>query len=162
MSSVLYNGRCLIKDKEYNVQISMEKNVIEECQSNEGENHLLKADNFQLKSNTDLVLIKFHLIDDRSTIPISLILNKILFLKQNEKSSGELIEIEMNYVHITEIFLWQVEQMNIQMDSISAMQFSSIINENLLKIVDRPRNLLVFVNPNCENNHSNRIYYEQI
>ena len=78
--------------------------------------------------------------------------------------------MEINYVsstegrviHITEIFLWQVEQIKIQMDCASPKQFLSISQKNLLKIIGRPRNLLVFVNSICGNQDSKKIYGKEV
>lgn len=166
MTSILYSNSCLIEEKQYHVDICLKQGENEQCQSNDAENLLLKNDNFQLKQNENWIFIRFNLLNkeekDDQTICPSLVLNKIIFIQQNEKTSKQLIEIEINYVQISESFLWNVQQMKIQMNSTSANEFCTLINEYLLKIADRPRNLLVFVNPNSGKNNANEMYNEEV
>jgi hypothetical protein len=83
------------------------------------------------------------------TIPRTIILNKLLNIKRKETLSNTTTQINLNYVEISELFLWIIKEIKIEIDSISGDQFYSILNENLLKIKDRPQSLLVFVNPQC-------------
>jgi hypothetical protein len=150
MLKVLFSTSCSIKGNAYNVRICIDENSA-------SDNILLTNDDFQLKSNPidhlNYIRIEFELLNSEKidsinknddTIPRAIILNKLLNIKRKE-----LTQININYVEISELFLWTIKQIEVEIDSISGHQLYSILNENLLKLQDRPRSLLVFVNSQC-------------
>lgn len=158
MLRVLFSTACSINDNAYNVRICIDGNSPEHFPPT-SDNILLTNDSFQLKSDhLGYIRIEFEFLNSKKidsidknddTIPRTIILNKLLNIKRKETLSNTTTQINLNYVEISELFLWIIKEIKIEIDSISGDQFYSILNENLLKIKDRPRNLLVFVNPQC-------------
>ncbi len=83
------------------------------------------------------------------TIPKIICLNQLVNVKRIDSLSNESIKMKINYVKISESFLWTLEGIEVEIDLISGNELYLILNENLSKLKDRPRNLLVFVNPIC-------------
>jgi hypothetical protein len=161
MSLILFSTSCYIKGNPYIVQICIDENSPEHSLSTL-DNILLTNDNFQLKSDTvnnlTCIRIEFEFLTNEKinsinknddTIPRTIILNKLLNVKRIENLSNESSQIHLNFVDISESFIWTVKQIELQTDSIASNQLCLILNENLLKLKNRPRNLLVFVNPKC-------------
>lgn len=161
MSSILFSTSCYIKGNSYIIRVCIDENSPGHSLPTP-DNILLTNDNFQLNSDTvnsfNCVRIEFELLINEKinsitknddTIPRTIILDKLLNVKRIENLTNESTQIHLNFVAISESFIWTVKQIELQTDSKAGNQFYLILNENLLKLKNRPRNLLVFVNPKC-------------
>jgi hypothetical protein len=94
--------------------------------------------------------------NDDDAIPEMIILSKLLSIKPNVKLSNESTlsessQVELSYVDISELFIWSVKRLQLEVDSTVAQQLCLISNRCLSKLKRRPRHLLVFINPECGN-----------
>jgi hypothetical protein len=67
----------------------------------------------------------------------------------NKALSPDLPQVDVSYMDVSEAFLWTVNRLHLEMNSEFARQLCSISNRYLSKLPNRPRHLLVFVNPKC-------------
>ncbi|CAF3725610.1 unnamed protein product [Adineta steineri] len=186
MSSILFSTSCYIKTEPYNLCISIDNDSISTI-----DDLLMKIDTSEIRSNSinilDSIQIYFKSLTNDDILSERIILNKLLSIKQNEISvnksdsssllqrisskeiskdnkisSSQSTQVNLSYVDISESFLWTVKQIELEMDSTSAQQLCSVLNQYLSKLKDRPRNLLVFINPECGNGKGSAVYEEQI
>ncbi|UJR29327.1 hypothetical protein I4U23_010539 [Adineta vaga] len=174
MSSTLASTTCYIKTEPYDLGVCIENDSNSISATTIDEILLLidklESIQFQFRSLTNKKL------DDE--IPKIVDLNKLLNIKQIKKSSDEsisssatqrfetkssqLIQLQFSYIDVSETFLWTIKRLEIELDSKFAQQLCLLSNQCLSKLKNRPRNLLVFINPECGKGIGNSVYEEQV
>jgi hypothetical protein len=137
MSYILFSASCYIKGNPYNIHISIDEKYFVSTP----ENVVLITDHAQLKSNSvdnpNLILVEFKLLNDEKvnpinksvdTIPKIICLNQLVNVKRIDSLSNESIEMKINYVQISESFLWTLEGIEVEIDLISGNELYLILN----------------------------------
>jgi hypothetical protein len=161
MPSTLLSTSCFINTEPYKLRICIDDDSnefsvsnIDDILSTSSAERILDSIQFQFESLIDKK--KNSSDNDDDAIPEIIILSKLFSIKPNVKLSNESTlsessQVELSYVDISELFIWSVKRLQLEVDSTVAQQLCLISNRCLSKLKHRPRHLLVFINPECGN-----------
>ena len=173
-----YNLRICIDDDSTEVSSSTIDGLlltIDNCKSTSNALRILNSIQLHFKPLTDVKKNSSDTNDE--TIPETILLNKLLNIRHNVKapnesnasslsqrsersstqetnkndkvSSSESTKVELSYVDISESFIWKLKRIQLDMDPTLVQQLCLISSQCLPKLNNRPRHLLVFINPEC-------------
>ena len=145
MSSIISSTKCFIKEQPFDLRICIDKNCVSTIDD------LL----LNIESTSDILnsfQLQFErLVDENDDIVPEIIPLKELFSIQriDKRDSSESPNVELSYIDISEIYLWSIKRIQLKMDLTVADQLIIVLPQLLAKLKNRPRHLLVFLNPQC-------------
>ena len=140
MTLTLFSTPCSINSESYVVSICLDHRpdtslTLDQLLANDTTNDVLRSLRLQFSRSSDETILFDRLLSVQ--------------LAERAKPESKVVQVHVNYADVSESLVWTVEQEQLEMDLQSAHQFVLIVTKLLSKFQNRPKNLLVFVNPQC-------------